>query len=291
MIFKNLVPPFSVSNILYEESSIAFPTLLFYFFYLIVALIGLAFIGSKNENEKMIDAIGVVNLWINLLLDSIISGATSGLETLCSNSILTKKYKLIGYYFHRARIVSYSIAIVLGIIYFCTIKQVLKMFKLDEETIEYGLQYAYIFIGEKIVLIPQNYCVFRILNIVEKNIVNLINTIISFCFLIFFDWLFIWKLDIKVYGFAIAQCISIFVQCLLGTLYLWFYHPYPVANFLINKQCFKWEGIIHYLSFTVGSGFLEIAELISSELITLLAVLINHKFLATKGDWFSTFLV
>ena len=65
------------------------------------------------------------------------------------------------------------------------------------------------------------------------------------------------------------------------TLYNWFYHPIPEANFWINRRCFKWRGIKEYLRFSIGAAFLEIAEWLGFEILSIIALKLGDNLYAT----------
>lgn len=281
---------FSIGQIIKEEFLISFPAMCYYFLLNSVTLIGLSFL-AKEHNENMIDGIGVTNMWFECVYFAFLDAANSGLETLCSNSILTRKYKLIGYYFHRARIVCYALSIILGIIHGLTIKLVIKAFRGDKEIVSYGVKYAFPQIVLALLIYPQFDATTRLLGIMEKNFINLFNSIISVLLLVLFDYIFINKMGLKIFGFVLAQIIYYFINMLLGTLYLKLFHPYPQANFMINKQSFKWEGILNYLKFTVGSGALELLTVVGDSVMTVCAVIVDKKFHDSKGNWFPSFVI
>ena len=65
------------------------------------------------------------------------------------------------------------------------------------------------------------------------------------------------------------------------TLYNWFYHPIPQANFWINRNCFRWKGIKEYLRFSIGAAFLEIAEWLGFEILSIIALKLGDNLYAT----------
>jgi Na+-driven multidrug efflux pump len=91
----------------------------------------------------MINAIGISNLYLNCTLMSIYMGLVSGIETLCANAYATKQYKLMGYYYQRARIVGYFVTIVIVIFHLCTIQYILGLFSLNDQVITYSSHYVY----------------------------------------------------------------------------------------------------------------------------------------------------
>ena len=129
---------------MYMVSSIAVPVVFFYLASLLQQTTNLQFIGNVYDNKSMIESIGLVNVYLNCTLMSFYSGLIAGIETLCSNALAAKRYKLLGYYFQRARIVSYSVTTFLALFHWITIRFILKAFKMNAEVTRYIYIYIYI---------------------------------------------------------------------------------------------------------------------------------------------------
>ena len=257
-------------------SSIAFPGMFFYLTLLLLQTVNLGFIGQKYNNEDMINAIGISNLYLNCTLMAIYMGLVSGIETLCANAYATKQYKLMGYYYQRARIVGYFTTIIIVAFHLCTIQYILGLFSLNEQVIKYSSHYVYSCLTY-VFFDVQTACVFRILNVLEKSHINFFILLISLILHPLWNYIFIYVLDYNVVGAGISFVISKLITCVLATIYLWFYHPIPEANFWINKECFNWEGIKNYLKFSMGTAFITCAEWWASELQAIIAINISDK--------------
>lgn len=256
---------------IFQSSTIAFPGMFFYLSLLLLQTINLAFIGQRYHDDDMINAIGITNLYMNCTLMSIYTGLISGIETLCANAFAVKKYKLMGYYFQRARIVGYFVTIIIATFHFFTVQHVLRLFGLDEKVIEYSSHYIYsclIYVFFDV----QTSCIFRLLNVLEKSHINFLILLITLVFHPLWNYICAYKFDLGVIGAGISFTISKFLGCVLATLYLWFYHPVPESNFWINKKCFGWKGIKNYLKFSIGSAFLMCAEWWGFELLAIIAI-------------------
>ena len=260
----------------YKMFSIAFPGMFFYLTLLLLQTVNLAFIGQKYNDDDMINAIGISNLYLNCTLMSIYMGLVSGIETLCANAYATKQYKLMGYYYQRARIVGYFVTIVIVIFHLCTIQYILGLFSLNDQVITYSSHYVYSILIY-VFFDVQTACVFRMLNVLEKSHINFFILLISLILHPLWNYIFIYVLDYNVVGAGISFTISKMLTCVLATLYLWFYHPVPEANFWINKECFKWDGIKNYLKFSMGLAFVTCAEWWACELQAIIAINIGEK--------------
>lgn len=258
-----------------KTSQIAFPGMFFYLSLLLLQTINLAFIGQKYNDDNMINAIGVTNLYINCTLMSIYMGLVSGIETLCANAYATKKYKLLGYYYQRARIIAYAVTVVLVIIHFFTVQHVLRLFKLNDTVIDYSSNYIYsclIYVFFDV----QTACIFRMLNVMDKSHINFFILLISLALHPLWNYIFISVLDYGVVGAGISFTISKFIAFILSTIYFWFWHPVPESNFWINKKCFGLRGIINYLKFSLGSAFLTCAEWWGCEIQAIIAIYLGE---------------
>ena len=122
---------------LYMVSSIGVPTIFFFMATLLQQTTNLQFIGNVYDNKSMIESIGLVNVYLNCTLMSFYAGLVAGIETLCANALAAKRYKLLGYYFQRARIVSYTVTTCLALFHWTTIRHILKLFKMNSEVTRY----------------------------------------------------------------------------------------------------------------------------------------------------------
>ena len=245
--------------------------MLFYVTTILKQTVNLAFIGNVYTNKSMIESIGMVNLYLNCTLMSLYGGIIAGIETLCANALATKKYRLLGYYFQRARIVSYTITITLSSIHWGTIRYVLKAFGLNKEVTQYGTNFCnaclvYVFFD------VQTVTIMRLHNVLGKSYINVYIFLAMLIFHPLWNWIFVTYYDLDVVGAGLSFVVSKVIGAALTTCYLWFYHPVKKANFWINKHCFKWKGIKEYLRFSCGAAFLEIAEWWGFELLAIIAI-------------------
>ena len=65
------------------------------------------------------------------------SNPPARIETLCANALAAKRFRLLGYYFQRARIVSYTVTTCLALFHWTTIRHILKLFKMNSEVTRY----------------------------------------------------------------------------------------------------------------------------------------------------------
>lgn len=261
------------SYIVKKVSLVAFPGMMFYLFLILLQTLNLAFIGQKYNDDDMIKGIGVSNLYMNCTMFAIVMGLVSGIDTLCSNAYGIKKYKLMGLYVHRARIIGYAATILIVIIHVFTIEKVLRLFNLNERVINYSLKYIYVCLIY-VFFDVQTACNFRFLNVIRKSHVNFLVLIIGGLLHPIWNYIFIVYLDWDVVGAGISFTLSRFVICLCSTLYIYIWDPLPESNFCINRACFK--GLWSYLKFSLAAAFLLCAEWWAFEIQAIIAISISE---------------
>jgi MATE family multidrug resistance protein len=249
-------------------NKIAFPSVLFYLFVILMQTINLIFIRIKYNNNEMGQSIGASNLYINCTLFAVLMGLLSGMDTLCANALAVKKYYLMGLYFHRARIITYGICILIVIIHIFTAKYVIDLFDLKESVkrdavtyLYYSLIYVFFDVQSAIIL--------RYLNVTRKAHVSFIILFICILFHPLWNLIFINWLDWGIIGSALAFITGRLFQCILLTTYICLYPPVPEASFWINSKCFL--GLFEYFKFSLGSLILMCAEWWPFEILTYLS--------------------
>jgi len=263
----------SFINFAKQSVIIALPGTLFYLCFALMGILNLVFIGQKHNNDDMIKGMGISNLYLNCTLMSIVHGLVSGIDTLCSNAYSLKKYKLMGIYINRARILGYIATVILVTFHALTVKNVLRLFNLNEEVINYGSNYTYAILVY-IVFDVQSMCNFRFLNVVRKSYVNFIILIIALILHPVWNYLFIIYIDLDVVGAGISYAISRFIICLLSSIYLHFWNPVPESYFFFTKACFR--GLWDFFRFSFWSMVLFCAEWWAFEIQAFIAISIGE---------------
>jgi MATE family multidrug resistance protein len=256
-----------------KVSSIAFPSMMFYLFLILMQTVNLAFIGQKYNDDDMIKGIGISNLYMNCSMFAIIMGLVSGIDTLCSNALGSKKYKLMGLYLHRAIIIGYVATTLIVTIHFFTVERVLRLFSLNERALGFSRQYVYVCLIY-VFFDVQTACNFRFLNVLKKPHINFIVLVIAGALHPLWNYIFIIVLDMNVIGAGISFTLSRLIICILSSIYLHFWNPLPESYFCINKTSFF--GLWEYLKFSLGSTFLLCAEWWAFEIQAIIALSISE---------------
>ena len=263
----------SFSNFAKQSLTIALPGTLFFICYAGMGVLNLIFIGQKNNNDNMLKGMGISNLYLNCTLMAIVQGLLSGIDTLCSNAYSLKKYKLMGTYLNRARIIGYMATIILVTFHVFTVKDVLRLFNLNEEVLVYGCEYTYSILVY-IVFDVQSMCNFRFLNVVRKSYVNFVILVAALILHPVWNYLFIIYLDMDVYGAGISYAISRLIVCVSSSIYLHFWNPVPESYFFFTRECFR--GLWDFTRFSLGSMILFCAEWWAFEIQAFIAISIGE---------------
>ena len=248
---------FTNLSIIKEISKIAYPTALFFFTIAFQQTISLSFIGKKYNNPKIIDAMGISQLYINCFLLWVSMGLTTAMDTLCSNAYGAKKYYLMGLYLHRIRIITYLITILLSIFHYFFAIKILKLFKLDPEVYDYIEEYIYYLILYNLFDI-QFSVNFRFLGILQKNTPCIIIIIITTCLNPLWCYLFIDILDFGVKGAGMAISLSQLLNMVLSSIFVHVTNPLPEAYFCFNKDCIR--GLGKVLKFSIPAAIMFCSE-------------------------------
>ena len=273
---KNEKEKESLWDVLKTIMSLAFPTVLFCIGTILESTICLVFVNNTNNknSQAMKDALGISFFIFNVSMFSIIIGLISGFEILGSSAFGAKKYKLVGVYLWRARIVAFVFScLLLFILYYCFVP-VLNFLKFSDEIIYYAQRFINIFV---IVILAEVF--FRsnyvYLNIADKSYVNTIIVCINLALHFLWCYLFIIVLDMDTLGAGISMLISQTLNAVISSLYISIYKPIPDSVFWINKKCFK--DLWSYMKITLPSTFLICAEWWSFEILAIFALNLSRE--------------
>lgn len=252
-----------------QSATIALPAILFFVCYNFMGMLNLIFIGQKHNNDNMIKGMGISNLYINCTLMAIVQGLLSGLDTLCSNTYSLKKYRLMGIYLNRARIIGYIATIILVIFHIFTLEHVLRLFRLNEEAIKYGTKYTYALLVY-IFFDVHGMVNFRYLNVVRKSHVNFFIFLFGLALHPLWNYIFIFYLDLDVVGAGISYALSRLIVCSISSIYLHYRNPIPETYFFFTKSCFK--GLWSFTKFSLGAMLMFCAEWWAFEVQAFIAI-------------------
>jgi MATE family multidrug resistance protein len=251
---------------------IGLPTTFFFLCLYLQQTISLSFVGKKYNDENMINAIGIVNLYINCTFFCFVVGLISGLDTLLSNALGSNNMYLFGIYVHRARLITYILSTILCIFHLIFAKKLISFFGVNEtilnyctDLIPYSLAY--------VMLDIQFGINFRVLSILGKSKVCLIILLITVVLHPLWCYIFIIYFKMNVKGAGVSLILSQLINMILSTIYVHFTNPLGEGNFSLNRECFR--GWIDYLKFTLPSTFMLCAEWLAFEIQAIFAMKIS----------------
>ncbi|MCQ2818087.1 MAG: hypothetical protein MJ252_12545 [archaeon] len=263
--------PLGFCECIKDLSIIAFPSAAYNFSTIVVELINLAFLGQRYDDPNIIDAIGISNLLMNCTTFYVFNALMAGIENLCSNALALRHYKLMGYYYQRARIIAYAYTIFISIFHIFTLGYTLPLLADNDQIFEFAHTYCYFELGQAIVGV-QGAASIKMLEVFEMGNACIVIIFITSCLHPLWCYIFVFKFDWDVKGTGLALVITMLLNSILTTGYLWWKYPHPKGNFTINKKCFNCKGLCNYMKFTAGAAFLEWAELFCYEVMSMFAL-------------------
>ena len=201
---------------------------------------------------------------------SLIVGLISGFEILGSAAYGAKKFDLIGIYLWKARIVGYSVAVVVLLTLYFSFEYIMEAAGNSELEIRYGIRFtkAYIFGILFEVLFRTN---FVYINIAEKSYVNTIIVLVNLCVFTVVCYLLIFIAELDTLGAGLSILIGQALNAIVTTLYIAIYEPIPNTIFFINKKCFK--DLWSYLRISLPSTLLLCSEWWSFEILAIFSIM------------------
>jgi MATE family multidrug resistance protein len=270
---------------------VGLPMTLFFLSFYLEQSISLSFIGKKYNNPDMINAMGVVNLYIDCTYFSLVIGLLAGLDTLLSNSLGTSNFYLFGLYVHRARLITYLISAVLFVLHYLYGIAIISLFGIDAVTLGYCKEFFYPSLVY-VLLIIQFSINYRILTLFEKTRVCVALILATLLLHPLWCYLFInvWGYGLK--GASYSLILTQFINMIVSTVYMHFFNPNRETYFCINKDCFL--GWKDYLKFTLPSTFIIFADAMAFEIQAIFAIFMTkedyslHIFISNIANIFFT---
>ena len=243
---------------------ISFPTCLFFLFLWVRTLVNIAFISNTYSDFRLIEALGLTDLYINCSTYIVIVGISGGVEILGSNYYGDKNYYFLGVTVVKAKLISLCYFVFITIFnYFFAVRIIVFLFHVEEEVIQFMKPYLYITMLYMFLQIFLNID-FRYLSIIGKSYINTIILFATTCLHPLVNYILITKLDFNLIGCGIS---NVFIQ-LISTLglifYIKIYDPLPGSFISVNSDCFKDWG--QYLKISMPTTLMLIGEWMGFEL-------------------------
>lgn len=264
-------------NILFKIFQIASPTLIYQFTVNLQSTIIYYFLNKRFKSDTelsgdIIEGIGFCYFLFDTTLNSIMNGLSSGFEIMGSQCLGSKKYKLLGLYLWRARIICFMAFLLFStILTFAMIPLMSAIGK--KETEKYYAQrflysYAFLYLFQSIDGPNYTYN-----NIAGKSYVNAIIMLSTSCFQILHSYIFIIVLDLDALGAGFSVCLTTFLNSFFSTFYIVYFQPIPNSVFFITKKCFK--DLYSYLRISLPTTILYYIQWSTYELSGYFALFLN----------------
>lgn len=250
--------------------NIAFPTCLFFVFLWIRTLVNIAFISNKYSDYKLIEALGLTDLYINCSTYVVLFGISGGVEILGSNFYGDKNYYFLGVTVVKAKLIAVSYYVIISIFNcFFAFKIIVFLFHVEEEVIHIMKPYLYLTMLYMFLQCFLNID-FRYLSIIGKSYVNTIILFLSSCLHPLINYILINKLDLNLIGCGISNILIQLVSTLGLIFYIKIYDPLPGSSISINADCFKgWD---QYLKICLPTTLMLIGEWMGFEIQALIVM-------------------
>jgi len=250
------------------------------FFIFIAETINIIYISSFKSGE-LVNALGIGTLYINTTGYLMGVGLLGGLDTLCSHSFGAGQFKLVGIYTNISRVVSIAFFVVICLPFAFFSENILLSIGQTPLVTELASKYVLSMIPA-IFFALQFYSSQRYLQSVNILLPGMFITIATSVLHLFWAWLFMIYLDLRVYGAGIALCITQFLNLLLISLYIYFYNPNPDTYIKLSSSEISLKRILDFLKLGVPAAILFAANWLGVEVMTLLSSYMNYESLVAN---------
>ena len=259
-------------EIIEEFWSVIYPLILYFYCLFSFGPISIFFISRAYKDSDMINAIGIANLYINLTTEIIICALVGALETLASNAYGIKNFKLLGIYFDRCRIISFTYWIIISIFHYFFARNILGFLKVEEKVIDLTIEYISISVFSVFVNIFY-YVNEKHLILIEKPKINFYISIGSLILEIISGYIFVFIFKLGVRGAALSFLIAAFFNSISST-YILKKMDLPEGSLIFfSEECLQdWK---NYLDVAVPGILISGGEWIGYELQSIFAIYIS----------------
>jgi MATE family multidrug resistance protein len=254
----------------FELIDIAFPIWFFFFFLTLRTNINIFFVSNNYTDYRLIEGIGLIELYLNCFVYIVVTGICSGVEILGSNFFGDKNYYQVGVTLNKGKLIAltyYFFTLIIN--YFFGLKILRLLFGADDETISLVSSYFYLMVFYQLPLLYFNMDL-RFLSIIGKSEINNKILIASTIFQFLLNYIFLIKLELGLFGLGLTNCIlQIFCS---GGLYFYinYINPFPLANVGYTKDCFsKWN---EYIKVSLPATCIVAAEWLGFELQSIIII-------------------
>ena len=234
--------------------SLSFPTIFFYLILHLQQTICLAFLGKKSKDRFVINGYGIISLYLTCTISCVLTGIVSGLDTLLPNAWSNRNIRLFNIYIQRARLLSVSIGIVIGVINYFTAISILSIFTPSDNSLTQA----------KIYLVPAmitaildsqfgiNFTILAVINKIKETLICLFLDILLH---VFWCYVYIDYYNMGIFGAGMAMIVSQLTNFVTSSFIIYNYNktqkiqrrhsnPGELTDINSNSSCFQIEVVI-----------------------------------------------
>lgn len=230
-----------VKDLLY----IALPTCLYFIFSWIRTLINIAFLSANYTDYRLIEALGLTDLYLNCTTYIFIVGIASGIEILGANYYGDKNYFYLSITVTKAKLIClvyYILITIFNLVY--AMRILIILFNIHDDVISIMRPYFYLNLAYMLLQISLN-ADFRYLSIIGKSYINTIVLLFTALIHPLINYVLINKMNLSLLGCGISIVIIQAIATFGIKFYINFYDPLPCSNVGFKRQCL--ENWIEYI--------------------------------------------
>jgi MATE family multidrug resistance protein len=198
----------------------------------------------------------------------IISGLIGGFDIFGSSAFGKKNYRLLGLYLHRISLISYLLISIFVTFHYFFALDIIGLLKKDKIIMNNIAKYLHIFLINSILSVQLGLN-FRYLSVIEKSHINLIFNLITLSLHSLWCYILIMRSNLGIIGIGLSSTISLSVNVILSTFYIYIIKPLPESIFMYCRQSFYgWWSI---LKISIPSAFILCAEIWAWEILAVMA--------------------
>lgn len=231
-----------------------------------IETINLIMMGSTLNSNLNVDSVGLGNLYLNFIGILLGFGMLGGLDTMGSNAYGSGKFRLLGVYTARSRII-----LVLLFLFFSS---PMSMFSNNI--------FTYLNIKSDLAINASFYIVYMLpvifltfmfnLNIRYLQVMNIyflpsLITISAAVIHFFLCYHLIIINGMEIAGLCISSNITMFYCFLVSTIYIYYSNPCPLSLFLWSEEVFICNDFFNYLKLSVYSGIQHYGDYMGYEIV------------------------
>ena len=239
--------------------------------YILIETINLTFMGKKsNKSQLLLDSVGLGNIYINFCGDILGFGILGGLDTMGANSYGSEKFKMLGIFTIRTRIMLMSFLALITLPLCIYSESIFLSIGLEQELAEYSSKYIIAMFPTLFIDLNFNVNI-KYLQVMQiyffPSLLIGSGLIIHVCLC----FIFICIYDYDIYGLALSSFLTMSFNFLASVVYIVVKNPCPESLMIFHKDVFRMKEFIPYLSLSLYSALQHYGDSIGYEIVTFMS--------------------